>query len=468
MRQGWLAAALLAWGSLSAAPTDPWLRLNTAHFELFTSAGERGGRDAIVHFERVRSFFQQAFGILPHGGNPVQIVIFRSAKDYDPYRFNQVSNAYFETGLDHDFIVMQTGAAEAYQVAVHEYTHLLIHQMGRIPRWLNEGLAELYSNLEPRGDEVLVGRLIAGRVAMLASQRWLPLGEVIAVDEHSPLYNETTHAGMFYAESWFLVHMLALQEFYSPRFRDLGQALQTMDTAQAFQKVYGKTVDQVQQDLQLYARSSQLTGRLFHIRMDEKVEAPTVERGGFRARAALAEILNSLPEHRDAAHRACEELERDFGDRWETRQHCAEVFWRDRNLVDASLEFARAVDLAPDEAQLRVEYGRVLSAQGRAAAAIPQFRKAVEIDGAWDDARYELAVALVQTTSYQEALSEFGRVKKLPPEQAVRYYYNLAVAHFKLGDTDGAKKLIDKAAPFVKTDRDRRAMDELRTACCGN
>src|SRR5579863_5812956 len=190
MRQGGTVAALLVLGSLSAAPADPWLRINSAHFELFTTAGERHGREAIRHLERVRSFFQQAFGLLPRDGNPVQIVAFRTEKEYEPYRFNQVANAYFVSGLDHDFIVMQNASSEHYPVAVHEYTHLLIHQMGRIPQWLNEGLAELYSNLETRESDVLVGRPIEGRTAVLATQPWLPLNEVIATDEHSPLYNE--------------------------------------------------------------------------------------------------------------------------------------------------------------------------------------------------------------------------------------------------------------------------------------
>lgn len=38
---------------LCAAPHDPWLRIASANFELFTTAGERSGRD-LRHFEQVR------------------------------------------------------------------------------------------------------------------------------------------------------------------------------------------------------------------------------------------------------------------------------------------------------------------------------------------------------------------------------------------------------------------------------
>ena len=42
-----LAVACFA---LQAANQDPWLRITSANFELFTTAGERSGRDLIKHF----------------------------------------------------------------------------------------------------------------------------------------------------------------------------------------------------------------------------------------------------------------------------------------------------------------------------------------------------------------------------------------------------------------------------------
>ncbi len=468
MRRAVWIAALMIGSVLCAAPSDAWLRLRSANFELFTTSGERGGRDLLKQFERVRSFFQQAFGLIPSDGKPVQIVAFRSAKEFEPYKFNEAASAYFESGQDHDFIVMQSTSPEHYPVAVHEYTHLLIHQMGRIPPWLNEGLAELYSTLEPRDGQVLVGRLVEGRAALLARERWLNLEDVIRVDQNSPLYNEKTQAGMFYAESWFLVHMLALQEWYSPRFRELGMALQENDTAAAFLKVYGKTVQQVEQDLHLYFASPHLTGRLFPVKLAEADEAPAVERGGLRARLALAEVLNSIPNHRDAARQACEELRRDFAGLWETEQRCGEVFWRDRNLAEAARSFGRAVEMGADDPRLYLAYGRILAALGRLPEAVAELRTAVAKSPQWNEGHFELAVTLVQSSSFREALDEFRQVKKLPQEQAVRYYYNLAFAHFRLGDAAGARKLIERATPFAKTDRDREVLEGLRTACCGN
>lgn len=465
MLRAWLIALSLP-ALLHAAPSDTWLRLTTANFEIFTTAGEHSGRDLARHFERVRSFFQQAFGLIPAGNNPVQIVVFRSPKEYEPYKLNEVAVAYFESGIDHDFIVMPGASAEHYPMAVHEYTHLLLHQTGGTPRWLNEGLAELYSNLELRGNQILVGQVIPGRAATLRMEPWLPLRDILAVDERSPLYNEKTHAGMFYAESWFLVHMLALQEWYAPRFRQFGAALQEGDTAEAFRKVYGKSVDQVEQDLALYYQSPQLTGRLFDVRLPESVAAPRIEPGGFRARIALAEILNSLPNRHDSAQAACDDLARDFPERWETEQRFAELFWRDHNLEEAARHFAKAVALGSTSARLYLDYGRVLEAAGHPSEAAGVLKTAVQRDRQSNQVHFELAVALVQSGAYREALAEFALARKLPAGEAVRYFYNVAYAQYRLGNSAAAAKLLDKAEPFIKTDRDRSSVDGLRAACC--
>ena len=43
---------------LFGAPAQ-WVKLETPHFELYTTAGEKKGREAILYFEQVRSFFLQ-------------------------------------------------------------------------------------------------------------------------------------------------------------------------------------------------------------------------------------------------------------------------------------------------------------------------------------------------------------------------------------------------------------------------
>src|ERR1043166_7301618 len=189
-----LTSFLLSFRSM-ATTSDPWLRMKSANFELFTTAGEPSGRDLIRHFEQVRSFFAQAFKIQGSAAHPAVVIAFRSEKEYEPYRPNQVAAAFFQGGPAHDFIVMQSASSENYPVAVHEYTHLLVRESNlRVPLWLNEGLAELYSNLEPQGSKIIVGKVIRGRAQPLMTEKWIPLRALLAVGHDSPLYNEKSRA----------------------------------------------------------------------------------------------------------------------------------------------------------------------------------------------------------------------------------------------------------------------------------
>ena len=60
MKLAALVAALLL--PATVAGKSPWLRLRSAHFELYTDAGEKGGRDALVRLERIRRVFTASAG----------------------------------------------------------------------------------------------------------------------------------------------------------------------------------------------------------------------------------------------------------------------------------------------------------------------------------------------------------------------------------------------------------------------
>src|SRR5271165_1130158 len=81
-----LTWSVLPFLAFAAAPADPWLRIQSANFELFTTAGERAGRDLVRHFEQVRGFFLGVFGVKSGDRRPVRIVAFHSEKEFAPYR----------------------------------------------------------------------------------------------------------------------------------------------------------------------------------------------------------------------------------------------------------------------------------------------------------------------------------------------------------------------------------------------
>ncbi len=168
--RSWIAAfigVLISLNSIQAGEAR-WIRMTSPNFEIYTTAGERSARDTLNFFEQVHFFFAQTIPHTLEKAPRVRIVAINSMKEYEPYRLNEVSVAYYLPTAGHDYIVMSHTGAETFPIAVHEYVHLVVRRSKlNFPPWLNEGTAELYSTLRPMGDKILVGSLIPGRHAAL-------------------------------------------------------------------------------------------------------------------------------------------------------------------------------------------------------------------------------------------------------------------------------------------------------------
>jgi hypothetical protein len=288
------AAILVAFLDRSLTAADQWVKLATPNFELYTTAGEKKGREAILYFEQVRSFFLEASASKRVSEFPVRIVAFRGEKQYQPYRLNEFAIAYYARGRNRDYIVMQDIASEHYPVAIHEYAHLIIEHSGlNPPPWLNEGLAELYSTLAPAGKKTAVGDIIPGRAQTLQNSKWIPLDALTSADRQSPLYNERDRAGMFYAESWALTHMLFFSPDYRPSFPKFLLAVssgKTMD--QVCQTVFNKRLVEVEAALRQYLRGERYYRAVYDIKLEKSAENPDVsDASAFESGMVLADLL---------------------------------------------------------------------------------------------------------------------------------------------------------------------------------
>jgi tetratricopeptide (TPR) repeat protein len=458
-----LTWSLTAAAAFAAAPADPWVRIRSANFELFTTASEHAGRDLVRHFEQVRAFFLQVFGLKSADRKPVRIVAFHSDKEFAPYRPSEAAAAFFQSGSEHDYIVMSSADAEHYQVATHEYTHLLIGQFsGEIPVWLNEGLAELYSTLRQDGDKVLVGTPPPGRGQVLLLQQWIPLDTLLAVGYDSPLYNERARAGMFYSESWALVHMLNLYHNYRPHLSAMLDALKTTGGAAAFEQAYGKTLAQVQADLQEYVSRETLQGVAFKVSLDKSAESPEIEpHSGMLAKLALAELLAESPGKLAQATAIYDRIARDYLQHWEVEAALGRFAFRERHNQDAVTHFAQAAKLGSDDARMFVDYARALSVTAHAQEAVTELRNAIRLDPALQEAHYDLGLALLRTSSWRDAMAELQLARPLKPQQASRYFYGMAYSAYRLGDFIGARNYLEQGRPYTKIPEELSALNGL-------
>ncbi len=89
------AAVTTIAAAFPASNADEWVRLTTPHFEIYTTAGEKKGRDAILYFEQVRSFVTEITHANRDQPVPVRIIAFKSEKQFRPYATNGAGAAYY-------------------------------------------------------------------------------------------------------------------------------------------------------------------------------------------------------------------------------------------------------------------------------------------------------------------------------------------------------------------------------------
>jgi tetratricopeptide (TPR) repeat protein len=451
---------------LSAADRDAWLKISSPHFDLFTTASERAGRDLVKHFEQVHSFFLQRFGTGIEGDRKARVILFRSEKEYEPYRPNEFASAFYQPGEYHDVIVMTNAIENSRPVAVHELTHLMIHQIGLdLPPWLNEGLGEIYSSLEPRGSQVMVGRDLPIRMGSLATEPWIGLRTLLSVDHASPIYNEKSRAGIFYAESWKLVHMLMLHPEYAPHFSKLITALRKDDPETAFCTTYGKPLDAIERDARAYLSGGRISAALFDIQLPKSIDAPVIETGASMfGRLAIAEMLSNVRGHSEQAREEYEAIARNFPGRWEVEEARGRFAWHERKLDEASQHFKKAEDLGCQDGSMFLLWGRVLGYARSTREAVVVLGEAAKLLNESDEVQLEYGNALTINGNWGSAVAVLRTVKKAPAAAMWRYHYNLAYSLYRTGDTEAAKALIPKARQYAASAREASSLDQLETA----
>jgi len=469
MRQcaGRLATALLC--ALAALPAvgsegPRWLKIQSPNFELFTTAGERNGREVARHFEQVRAFFREAMGLGLKSGPPVRIVLFRSDKEFAPYAPNDFAAAFYLGAEDRDYIVMKSGSSEYFPVAVHEYIHLLMKHSGiAAPVWFNEGLAELYSNLKPLAGKIEVGDIIMPHFILLQESKWIDLATLLAVEHDSPLYNEKTHAGLFYAESWALVHMLYLGTDYRPKLPMLLEGIKSgASMTDTFQKAYGKPVAQVQNDLASYMRGTRFNASLFNTKLAKDVDAPEVsESSPLEAGLVLADILANTRGKAAEARELYGRLGRENPKDWQVEQGLARLSLREGKRPEALTHYARAAELGSTNARMYLDYGRLLRAQDQRAEAVAVLKRATEIDPDDREARLELGYAYVLADKHAEALAQFQLVKRVTEEQAFGFFHAMAYAYYRLDRKAEAKAAATTCRKYAKSTEEIDRLDQL-------
>jgi tetratricopeptide (TPR) repeat protein len=184
-----------------------WTRVTTPRFTIVSATGERETRELARNLETLAS----ALGDLQPGANlpPTRVIVFARRGEAQPYLDLLLNHAQSNaTGV----FVLQRGAATmlvdvsrgrvADRTPYHELVHYLLSAAPQHPPlWLEEGIAEYYSNAQIHGGEIRVGLPVREHLVRLRRPNLLRARDVLAMTRSSPRATDL----MFYAESWAIV-----------------------------------------------------------------------------------------------------------------------------------------------------------------------------------------------------------------------------------------------------------------------
>lgn len=410
-----------------------WLHLLSPHFELYTDAGEKAGRDALQRLELIREVFARDTPL------PIRVVVFGSDRDWREFRPSETTSGFYQSAPERDWIAMRSGE-EAYRVVNHEYVHLVLsHASARLPAWLEEGTAEFYSTLSAKGGNVRLGAPVEKHVRLLMRSPWFTAE---ALSRMRP-----GHAGentaLFYAQSWALVHMLNVAPGYRksmPRFAELID--QSVPPPLAFEQAFGRPFEAALKDLGKYIQEARfgVADVLVRERSPEITVSPA------DPALALTELLVQLG-RAEAAEKRLRGLP-ETPETWTARGLVA--LGQKRNDL-AKENFRKAIDGGSRSALPYFEYALLLRESGAAPDEVRRYlTEAAGRNPNLAEAQFLLGISAQKEGRHRDAISALEQAVKILPRQSY-FWHALAVSHLELKDTGKARRAALRAAENAGT-----------------
>ena len=474
----------------SAQARDQWRSVRTNNLFVIGNADAEKLRQVAVWLE----FFHSAFARLVSrnvldSSVPTTVVVFRDDASFTPFKplyQGRPANVagYFQPGEDVNYISMSLDPRERdpYGVAFHEYVHLhLRDNVPNVPVWLNEGLAEFYGSLQFSNGEALLGVSLP-YLHLLRTQELLPLTTLLSIDTSSPHYNEQDQSGMFYGESWALVHYLMLG---SPGRQDqFKRFLQLVsrgdDVARALESSFGMTLDVLEKELRAYVRRGELPTLRIANGDDPQAYASytAMQRQSLsdaEANFYLGDLLLHIGRDEDAERYFKQAIALDPN---LTRAYAAlgQLSMRQNKYAEAKKYLERAAT-TPQSYMVHYQYAWVLSREGmssdgrikeyspaNAAVMRDQLQRALKLNPQFAPACYLLAlVDFVTDEHLDEAQDMAQQARRLRPDKA-SYTLLLAQIYSRRSDAAAARALLEQ----LTRDSDAKIRNEAQNLLDGS
>ncbi|HJQ24817.1 MAG TPA: tetratricopeptide repeat protein [Blastocatellia bacterium] len=414
--------ALAVFFAVSASPAlakDKWIQLTTKNLNVVSNAGEDETRDIALKLEQFHFIFTRLFSLNTDNFLPVTVIVFKndsSFKAFKPLYNGKPANVagYFQPSPDENLIALtSSGYSEEHPLAAiyHEYTHLLNSYAPRQwPIWLGEGLAELYSTFDVKKKDVTLGMPVSNHVHLLRDNNFIPLTTLFNVGHDSPIYNERSKQGIFYAESWALMHYLVYgnNAARQPQLINFIRLIyQGMEVEPAFKQAFQTDTATMEKELRRYIGKDSYPGMIY--------------------------TLSAVDGEKDIAVRPLSDAEVQF--------HLGNLLMRTQRLDEAETYLKQAIALDPNLARPYEGLGFVEMRRDHFDKSLEYFKQAATRDSKNFFAHYYYAEALqheakgaINADTAAKMSNELRAAIKLRPQFAQAHYMLAFVIQASNGD----------------------------------
>lgn len=487
MRRLLLVLPLLA--SLTAAaieiprPNEKWITLKVDEFEIISNASAAATTNVAENLVRMRAAVGQLTHLNVRSRVPTTVFLFANERSFLPYRElvfpRNTGNitGVFVGGENGNFILLQADSQNGVdRVVYHELTHYFVkNTIASLPVWLNEGLAEYYSTFQTSGDEVHIGRPVAEHVLWLRNEQLIPLRDLFAVDRDSSIYNEGSRQGVFYAESWALLHYLMLgNEERREQFSKLLTLLDARKPMQeAFEAAFGVSYSRMEGELRAYVRRRAFNYTKYSLSDLTVSPVPPPEPMTYSAYVySLGHLLaNSNPSNAAAATQFLAEALKANPANAAAHADMGRLHDIAGRTADAEKEYQRAVQFGSTDPQIYLLYGssiinRIAESDGNIPAddvlkARKQFERSTQLDPtlarAWAGIGATYAAGSEDPSPGIAALEQ--SLSLAPGDHEAAFY--LVQLYARIGRRAEATKLIETV---IAPAGDRELLDRSREA----
>jgi hypothetical protein len=205
-----IGALVALFSVVGSAHAESWLRAETPRFIIYSTGSERSLKAYAERVELMDAVFWEAYGLQRPPPPPRKLPVYLVDR---PATLRLVSPTLpegavgFYSASAGDVFAMGLAGADNDYILLHEYAHHLMLQNFPYgyPAWLVEGYAEYFMGTTVEDSSIKVGFAPNGRSYELNSQPWMPWADILT-KRVSDI--PSTHASLFYAQSWLLTHYL--------------------------------------------------------------------------------------------------------------------------------------------------------------------------------------------------------------------------------------------------------------------